>query len=235
MKRLIILLTLLLASCSVEPVTHHISVLVDVTDPEATRIHSHEVKRITEPKNEEDGITLSFAFIDDKQYHDRSTLELPVAQTGAFYDRRCRLAMLDDYNYYVDSLFLTLETVRYGTTNSNVFSQVLEEMKRLATCSGTKELHLFSDLQENSRFFSLQNRAHMKLLEDHDKLVEYFELQFDLEDCDLSEVELYIHHQPGIRSETQFKQFFDCYTTLLENCGAKVSHQQTSTNTIGYE
>lgn len=235
MKRIIFLFALTLASCSSAPETHHISVMVDTTDPEATRIHSQEVKQIAEPKNEEDGITFSFAFIDNKQYHDRSNLELPAAQTGAFYDRRCRLSMLDDYDHYLDTLLLPLETVEYGTPNSNVFSQVLDEMKRLSTCSGTKELHLFSDLQENSRFFSLQNRAHMKLLEDHDKLVEYFQLQFDFDNCDLSGVKLIIHHQPGIRSETQFKQFFDCYTALFENCGAEVIHLQTSTNTISYE
>lgn len=232
MKRTFFLLALVLTSCSAEPQMHHISVLADVTDPEAKRIQATDIKRITEPKNEEDGITFSFAFIDNKQYHDRSTLELPVANTGAFYDRRCRLAMLDDYDHYVDSLLTPLDSVHYGTENSNIFSQVLSEMKRLAVCTSSKELHLFSDLQENSRFFSLQNRAHMKLLEDHNKLVEYFRLQFDLEDCGLSGVELIIHHQPGIRSETQFKQFFDLYTTLFKNCGAKVTHQQTSTNTI---
>ena len=227
MKRILFVLVLVCTACSTEPIKINKSVIIDITDPDAVRIPASVIKPLSEPVHEEDGILFSLKFIDEGGYNNVSSVDLPVANTGMMYDRRLRLQLLNEYSLHIDTLLIPCDTISYGRPLSNVFGSALEEMKRLASLNGG-ECHLFSDLFENSSYFSLQNKGHLTMLQDHDQLVAYFHSGYDFEGCNLDGVSLIIHHQPRVRDEVEFKQFYDLYKTIFESLGADVSHERQS-------
>lgn len=231
MKKLILMLGIaLLGACSnQEPQAHYVSVMIDVTDSEAPIVSKEQIKQHAFLNDVNASVEFSISTIDELAYTKRHSVFISKAETGVFYDEVSRKAVLSDYLKHVDTLLMYMEDISYGRNYSNIFGAVVKEVRlSMQKDVDSRTIHIYSDLIENSRFFSLSNRSHRKLLGKPEALRSFFEEEFMLKENESFEgVEIIIYHFPTRETESDFEQFLELYKSVFESRGTIVTHQLT--------
>ena len=210
-----------LPSSTIQPV------LIDTTEEDSYKPTAEVIKPHAILPEREASMYFSIMPINDLAYNTHNGVFISRADVGVFYDELSRKIVVDDFHDKVDSLLHYLDTLHYGTNQSTIFRSIVGEARFLMKqeCDQRK-LAVYSDLEENSSFFSLKNRSHRKLLDDSERLQEFFEDQYNLgEDESFEGLIIEIYHVPTFQTERSFDAFLELYRDIFEPRGATVTHE----------
>ena len=160
-----------------------ITVMYDITDPTETTHDTSDVPmHIAQYTSEWGATSVRFLAISDFKKNKASVLSIPAAfpLTSNPYARK---RSLQAANQSILKEFNDLIGQDTGRTQSIVYLPIAAELNRLATSGAhTKELIVYSDLQENDKatFSSYRDADTMLLQKDHDKIQALFEKEIVL-------------------------------------------------------
>lgn len=224
---MIMCMALVCACTSKEAKAYYTTVMLDLTEEDAYRPQADVVKPHAALPERKAGKYFSILPINDLAHNMHNGVMITRADVGISYDEMSRKLVVDDYTRKVDSLLHNLDSLQYGTDHSKIFRAIVTEARFLMKqdCD-VRKIVCYSDLEENSDFFSLRNRAHRKMMDDPEAMVKYFETQYNLEeDESFDGLIIEIYHVPGYETERSFDVFLQLYSDIFESHGATVSHE----------
>lgn len=136
------------------------------------------------------------------------------------YDRESQVNI---YKQQITESLLEIKTDTSGRASSSVFIPIALELNRLASSDATKKtLIVFSDLLENSDWFTLVKKKNVnQLLKKPEKIEKVFMSEYKLVD-NLQGIKVYLVYQPYIETETVYRKLSALYKKMLERRGATV-------------
>lgn len=228
MKTLLTLCLILLVSCTGNNAkSYFTTVMIDCSEENGYRPTAEVVRPHAILPERKSGIYFSILPINDLAHNTHNGVMITRADIGVSYDDMSRKVVVDDYHLKVDSLLANLDSMPFGTDYSQIFRAIVTEARFLMKqdCDERK-IVCYSDLEENSSFFSLRNRAHKKLMDDPEKIQSFFEEQYHLDvDESFEGLKIEIHHVPTYEKERSFDVFLQLYRDIFESRGATVSHE----------
>ncbi len=218
MKKILLALLVLFAGCQeYKPKTQHISVIVDLTDEDSYKPTYNEIASYIAKGHSSDGLFISLLYVCVTRYALSYEFELPIGETGFLSNedtRRRKKRML--LSQFKD----TLENTKRGLSpQSEIFRLVAEELNKLSMVNGTRNILVFSDLEEHSFFSVYKNQDVQKLLLQPELVVQQFANEVSLSD-DLSGITVHIIYIPSLEEEKVFTAMIGVYRILLESRGA---------------
>lgn len=229
MKTTFFLLSLvLLAACSQStPTTYYTTVMIDCTETDGYKPSAEVLRAHAILPEQRAGKYFSIIPINDLAFNQHNGVFITRSDVGISYDEMSRKVVVTDYENKVDSLLMELDKLHFGTNHSQIFRAMLTEARFLMKqeCD-YKTMICYTDLEENSPFFSLGNRAHRSLMDDPSALQAFFEAQYNLsEDESFEGLTIEIHYIPSFKNERSFDVFFELYKNIFESRGATVRHE----------
>lgn len=228
MKTLLALCIILFAGCESRDVTtHYTTVMIDCTEEDGYRPKAREIKPHSVLHKRENGMYFSIIPINNLAYNTHNGVTISQADIGLNYDELSRKMVVDDYNLKIDSLLNQIDSMRFGTNQSQIFRSVVSEARFLMKqeCQERK-IVCYSDLEENSSFFSLKNQSHQKLMSQPKSLQDLFEKEYSIGENESFEgLKIEIHHLPNHQKEEDFDVFLKLYQDIFESRGARVTHE----------
>ena len=223
MKTLFKLIVILLCCTACEdyqPQTHHLSVLVDLSDTESYMPSAKEILAFVPQQHSSDGVELTLRYVSDTRYAPSYQFKLGQGEVGFLSNedtrRRKHKKLL---RQFTDSLAVTSK--RPENQRSEIFRLLTSELHRLSKTDGTKTIVLFSDLEEHS-FFSVYNkRDFWQLLKQPERIAQRF-AEATAIPKDLSGVTIHIIYTPKLEEDAVFTAMVNLYRKLLESRGAKL-------------
>ena len=224
---LIVCLALMSACTKKNPKSYYTTVMIDLTESDGYRPTADVIRPHALLPERESGMYFSILPINDLAHNSHNGVLISRADIGIGYDDMTRKLVVDDYTGKVDSLLANLHTLSYGADHSQIFRALVTEARFLMTqeCDERKII-CYSDMEENSPFFSIRNRAHRKMMDNPEVLQEFFEAQYDIGDDESFEgLRIEIHHIPNFEHERSFDVFLKLYQDIFESRGATVTHE----------
>lgn len=224
---MMVCLALVYACTPKEAKTYYTTVMLDLTEEDGFRPKASDIKPHAVLPERTAGKYFSILPINDLAHNSHNGVMVTRADVGISYDDMTRKLVVEDYEGKVDSLLHNLDSLHYGTDHSKIFRAIVTEARFLMKqdCDERK-IVCYSDLEENSDFFSLRNRAHRKMMDDPETLVEYFETQYDIEEDESFEsLIIEIYHVPSYETERSFDVFIELYKEIFEKRGATITHE----------
>lgn len=235
----VIFFTLLLfvfASCETNKgKEQHTVILIDITEETGVVPNKDELLAFAELEADIDGKYFCYTFINEQRHNVRHGVLISSAQDDFFYDELSRIQVVEQYKNNIDSLLCCLDTVTFGRPQSQIFRRILEESRFLMAQHGdSPTLIVYSDLVENSSFFSLQHERDRRLLLQPDKLQVHFEEKFSIGKTEsFRGLHIEIHHVPNRENEETFEAFLLLYERVFESRGAEVTHTVSKITNAG--
>lgn len=238
MKTVIFCITMLFVfeSCDTKKgKEHHTVILIDITEDSGRMPEKEELLRFAELEENIDGKYYCYTLINENRHNVRHGVLISSVEEDFFYDELSRIQVVEDYEKNIDSLLCCLDTVAFGRPQSQIFKRIVEESRFLmAQTSDSRKLIVYSDLEENSSFFSLRHERDRRLLLAPDKLQVHFEEKFSIGKAEsFRGLHIEIHHVPNRENEETFEAFLLLYERVFESRGAVVTHTVSKLTNAG--
>ena len=205
------------------------SIIIDVTGSNTHNLHdimpSNVIKTIEVDKynvfeNNYRQTLITESFLSKKREFNLKARPLWLISNE--YDRE---AQVNIYKQQITESLLDIkkDSLNWGRASSNVFIPIAMELNRLANSDATrKTIIIFSDLLENSDWFTLVKKKNVnQLLKKPKKIEKLFMSEYKLVD-NLQGIKVYLVYRPYIETETVYRKLSALYKKMLERRGATV-------------
>ena len=222
-------LTVLFACNPAQPKNHHVIVVVDITNsidilPTKAELINHIQPYLLEPK---DGIEIGIVYVTDVHRNTKKVLSLPTGSTDIFATELDRKIQTNAFEKQLDTLFQSIVTVKIGYDKSQIFKAINRELTYLSKqeVSGTKQLIVYSDLQENSSLFSVHTKHNTSWKLPTPELAEFIQQEISIP-FSLQGVGMNIIHTQTQEAEVIFDKMLEVYQHIYEPVGLKIIADQ---------
>jgi hypothetical protein len=206
-----------------QPASIEVSILSDKTDdfiaqPDATEV----VLMLNLEQHMWGKAKLNIQTITDVDYNTVHSLYLPD-RFILLSNPTARDKEIADFKQAVEKSIDTVNSEKIGYTGSNICAPLFRELNRIALSGADiKRVILYSDMEENSQFFSVYRDADLAMLKNNPEAAAKFFKRFG-ELGNLHGVEVYFVFQPQTRLDNEyFRVMTNFLKPLLEQAGAAV-------------